>query len=91
MLIKIPIAFDSFWAEDGAFYSQALVEAFPIDFFISGGGYVIFVSRILSNLVANFPVYYAALANAVLLCCFYCSEFYPQGADFTFHSFVANK
>ena len=69
MLIKIPIAFDSFWAEDGAFYSQALVEAFPIDFFISGGGYVIFVSRILSNLVANFPVYYAALANAVLLCC----------------------
>ena len=68
VLIKIPIAFDSFWAEDGVFYSQALVEAFPIDFFISGGGYVIFVSRILSNLVANFPVYYAALANAVLLC-----------------------
>ena len=68
VLIKIPIAYDSFWAEDGVFYSQALVEAFPIDFFISGGGYVIFVSRILSNLVANFPVYYAALANAVLLC-----------------------
>jgi hypothetical protein len=68
VLVKIPIAFDSFWAEDGAFYSQALVETFPSDFFISGGGYVIFVSRILSNLVANFPVYYAALANAVLLC-----------------------
>ena len=66
--IKIPIAFDSFWAEDGVFYGQALVETFPSDFFISGGGYVIFVSRILSNLVANFPVYYAALANAVLLC-----------------------
>jgi len=68
VLVKIPIAFDSFWAEDGTFYGQAIVETFPSDFFISGGGYVIFISRILSNIVANFPVYYAALANAVILC-----------------------
>jgi len=68
VLVKIPIAFDSFWAEDGTFYGEALVKTFPSDFFISGGGYLIFVSRILSNLVSNFPVYYAALANAVLLC-----------------------
>jgi hypothetical protein len=68
VLIKIPSAFQSFWAEDGAFYGEAIREPFPNDFFISGGGYIIFVSRILSNLVSLFPIYYAAFANTVIVC-----------------------
>lgn len=67
-LIKIPSAFQSFWAEDGAFYGQAIRESFPNDVFISGGGYIIFVSRILSNLVSLFPVYHAAFTNTIILC-----------------------
>jgi hypothetical protein len=68
IMIKTPSAFQSFWAEDGAFYGEAIREPFPIDFFISGGGYIIFVSRILSNLVSLFPIYYAAFANTVIVC-----------------------
>jgi len=67
IVIKIPFAFGNFWAEDGAFYQQALDNSFPRDFFISGGGYVIFISRILSNLVSLGPVEFAPVINALVV------------------------
>jgi hypothetical protein len=67
LALKIPSAYSNFWAEDGVFYQQALDNRFPGDFFISGGSYVIFISRILSNLVAIGPIEYAPLVNTVLV------------------------
>ncbi len=67
IVIKIPFAFSNFWAEDGAFYQQALDNSFPRDFLISGGGYVIFISRILSNLVSLGPVEFAPVINAFVV------------------------
>ena len=67
IVIKIPFAFSNFWAEDGAFYQQALDNPFPRDFLISGGGYVIFISRIVSNLVTLGPVGLAPVINAFVV------------------------
>lgn len=68
--IKIPTAFRNFWAEDGTFYQQALSDTFPQDFFSSGGGYVIFISRIVARIVALGPVLYAPFVNEVVVTIF---------------------
>ena len=67
VVIKIPFAFSNFWAEDGVFYQQALDNSFPKDFLISGGGYVIFISRIVSNLVTLGPVSLAPVISALVV------------------------
>ena len=67
ILIKIPFAFSNFWAEDGIFYQEALDNSFPRDFFISGGGYVIFISRVVANLVALGPAGLAPTINALVV------------------------
>lgn len=68
--IKIPTAFRNFWAEDGTFYEQALTDNFPQDFFSSGGGYFIFISRIIARLVTFGPVAYASFFNEVIVTLF---------------------
>jgi hypothetical protein len=65
--IKIPSAFRNFWAEDGGFYEQALVDTFPEEFFSSGGGYLIFISRIISRIVTLGPIEHAPFVNAVVV------------------------
>jgi len=68
--IKIPTAFSNFWAEDGTFYQQALQDTFPKDFFSSGGGYVIFISRIIARVVTLGPVAYAPYVNVIVVTIF---------------------
>ena len=65
--VKIPSAFNNFWAEDGTFYQLALTETFPKDFFSSGGGYVIFISRLIARIVALGPVIHAPFLNTVVV------------------------
>ena len=67
VVLKIPFAFSNFWAEDGVFYQQAVDNAFLGDFFISGGGYLIFISRIVANFVAVGPVDYAPFINTIIV------------------------
>lgn len=68
--VKIPSAFNNFWAEDGTFYQLALTETFPKDFFSSGGGYVIFISRLIARIVALGPVIHAPFLNTVVVIIF---------------------
>ena len=68
--IKIPTAFSNFWAEDGTFYQQALSDTFPKDFFSSGGGYIIFISKIIARVVTLGPVTYAPFVNEVVVTIF---------------------
>jgi hypothetical protein len=65
--IKIPSAFRNFWAEDAFFYEQALEDTFPEEFFSSGGGYLIFISRIVSRIVTLGPIEHAAFINVVVV------------------------
>lgn len=68
--IKIPTAFSNFWAEDGTFYQQALTDTFPKDFFSSGGGYIILISRIIARVVALGPIAFAPFVNEVVVTIF---------------------
>lgn len=67
VVLKIPTSFSNFWAEDGTFYQQALTEAFPRDIFSSGGGYIIFISRVIARIVTLGPISYAPFINEIVV------------------------
>lgn len=64
--IKIPSAFRKFWAEDGFFYERALVDTFPEEF-LSGSGYLNFISSIIARIVTLGPIEHAPFVNTVVV------------------------
>jgi hypothetical protein len=70
-IIKVPVAYSNFYAEDGAlFFQEANKLQFPLDFINPAGGYLILVSRIIGRAVSFFPIDIVPVVNFLIVCLF---------------------
>lgn len=70
-VVKIPMAYLNFYAEDGLlFYQTAKDFSFPNDFLMPATGYSILVSRIIGRLITFFPVNILPQVNFIFVCIF---------------------
>ncbi len=70
-IIKVPIAYSTFYAEDGAlFLQEAKNLEFPLDFIQPAAGYLLLVSRIIGRVVSLFPLEVLPLVNFMVVCLF---------------------
>ena len=70
-VLKVPIAYSTFYAEDGAlFLQEAKTLQFPLDFIQPAAGYLVLVSRIIGRVVSLFPLEVLPLVNFMVVCLF---------------------
>ena len=68
-IIKVPMAYMNFYAEDGIiFYQEARDLPFPIDLLKPATGYLILISRIIGRLITLFPIEILPVVNFIIVC-----------------------
>jgi hypothetical protein len=90
--LKIPMAYQNFYAEDGMlFYQQAKDLSFPTDLLTPSTGYLMLISRIIARIVVLFPLELSPVINFVLTCYFiaiFCAVTYKNLANFITNNFI---
>ncbi len=68
-ILKVPMAYLNFYAEDGVlFFQEANDLPFPLDFLKPATGYIILISRIIARLDTLFPIETLPIVNFIFVC-----------------------